>query len=461
MSFWKKFLALVITTMLPYHTMAADLSANFQSFKTHIGTTIATTSVSDGANAWEAVETSEFYDTSPASTASECFFEDTAFAAELTNQGVELTSTYTVCNSSCSEIIVSACDLQTYVEAGSSVGECVINTMCRDCQEAQVNDCAVNDYIQDGWSLGGCSCGGGGGGGNDRDLTEIAMFPRGSTFEDEQVVRIYSNLPHASIYYTLDGSDPITNGTRFDGAVTLTLDEDTTITAVALANGEYSDVISYFFDFIEPVFGYVCFEDETLYLPVDEIIDYLAQGAEEGECSDKSKKSGKSDKSKKSDKSGKSDKSDKGGKSDKSGKSGKSERAPVRQNIESKVRQLVPIIPAKDPVDTLRRAADEIVESGESLKEAGGVYTAPIPICKKDLQWCEDAGYNLEKKQKEMIVIYALEGVLLLLFVIILLFAFLVAHHKRDVDKIMKRIIRLEHRVDDLQKPKRKTRPKK
>ncbi|MDY3031196.1 MAG: FN3 associated domain-containing protein [Clostridia bacterium] len=51
----------------------------------------------------------------------------------------------------------------------------------------------------------------------------------------------------AKIYYTTDGSDPISNGMEYAGVITLA--KDTTLRAVSLYDGEYSDVSSFYYLF--------------------------------------------------------------------------------------------------------------------------------------------------------------------------------------------------------------------
>lgn len=51
----------------------------------------------------------------------------------------------------------------------------------------------------------------------------------------------------AEIYYTLDGSDPIANGMKYSDPITLA--KDTTLRAVAMFDGQYSDISSYYYIF--------------------------------------------------------------------------------------------------------------------------------------------------------------------------------------------------------------------
>ena len=67
-------------------------------------------------------------------------------------------------------------------------------------------------------------------------------------------VTITCNDDEASVYYTLDGSDPDDNDTLYTESFTLS--EDTVIKAVALKQGVYSDIVSYSYtvpDIVTPV----------------------------------------------------------------------------------------------------------------------------------------------------------------------------------------------------------------
>ena len=51
----------------------------------------------------------------------------------------------------------------------------------------------------------------------------------------------------AKIYYTTDGSDPMSNGIEYSGAITLA--KDVTLRAVAVYEGEHGDVSSFHYLF--------------------------------------------------------------------------------------------------------------------------------------------------------------------------------------------------------------------
>lgn len=68
----------------------------------------------------------------------------------------------------------------------------------------------------------------------------------------------------ATIYYTLDGSDPLVNGSEYGGAITLA--KDTTLRAVAKYDDLYSEISSYYylFDFYDD-FGVDAFYPSGVY----------------------------------------------------------------------------------------------------------------------------------------------------------------------------------------------------
>jgi len=74
-----------------------------------------------------------------------------------------------------------------------------------------------------------------------------SIYPGGDTFYDELTVTIFS-VDNQAIYYTLDGTDPITNGRRYIDGVGITLQNSGLYTLKAVCknkNGIYSEVISH------------------------------------------------------------------------------------------------------------------------------------------------------------------------------------------------------------------------
>ena len=69
----------------------------------------------------------------------------------------------------------------------------------------------------------------------------ISATPDSSFIDGESVeVTLSCEFANAEIYYTLDGSDPITNGTLYISPLNLT--KDTTVRAVAKCDGIYGNV---------------------------------------------------------------------------------------------------------------------------------------------------------------------------------------------------------------------------
>lgn len=66
-------------------------------------------------------------------------------------------------------------------------------------------------------------------------------------YDNKIDVTLFSATTNAEIYYTIDGSDPISNGTLYDGIITLA--RDTTLRAVAKYDGIYSEISSYYYIF--------------------------------------------------------------------------------------------------------------------------------------------------------------------------------------------------------------------
>ena len=78
----------------------------------------------------------------------------------------------------------------------------------------------------------------------------ISATPDSSFIDGESVeVTLSCEFANAEIYYTLDGSDPITNGTLYISPLNLT--KDTTVRAVAKCDGIYGNVSSFYYIFNE------------------------------------------------------------------------------------------------------------------------------------------------------------------------------------------------------------------
>ncbi len=79
-------------------------------------------------------------------------------------------------------------------------------------------------------------------------VSKPTFSPDGGTFTEPVTVEISCATPSVTIYYTTDGSSPLTNGTRYTAA--LTISETTTLKAVARdLDGNYSHVATALFAF--------------------------------------------------------------------------------------------------------------------------------------------------------------------------------------------------------------------
>lgn len=79
-----------------------------------------------------------------------------------------------------------------------------------------------------------------------KPATPIANKDSGE-YDGKIDVSLSTVTSNAKIYYTLDGSDPITNGTLYYGVITIA--KDTTLRAIAEFDGIYSELVSYYYIF--------------------------------------------------------------------------------------------------------------------------------------------------------------------------------------------------------------------
>ncbi len=96
---------------------------------------------------------------------------------------------------------------------------------------------------------------------DDREIEELfadylvanpSIYPSGDTFYDEVLVTIFS-VDNSAIYYTTDGTDPITNGKRYVSGAGISLDQSGLYTVRAVCknlNGIYSEIISHDYQII-------------------------------------------------------------------------------------------------------------------------------------------------------------------------------------------------------------------
>ena len=77
------------------------------------------------------------------------------------------------------------------------------------------------------------------------------FLPNGGTYDIGTTVEVsISAMTGASIYYTLDGTDPVASRTAYTGPITIS--ETTTLKAIAVYNGESSEVATAQFNFTAP-----------------------------------------------------------------------------------------------------------------------------------------------------------------------------------------------------------------
>lgn len=74
------------------------------------------------------------------------------------------------------------------------------------------------------------------------DVVTSPTIPASCTFMDSKTIAITNNTDGATIYYTTDGSEPsAANGTKYESPFTIT--ETTTVKAIAVKEGESSDIV--------------------------------------------------------------------------------------------------------------------------------------------------------------------------------------------------------------------------
>ena len=80
-----------------------------------------------------------------------------------------------------------------------------------------------------------------------KPLAPVADMPS-NEYTEKIDIRLSSQTENATIYYTIDGSDPKTNGIEYTG-IPITLAKDTTLRAISCFDGEWSDKVSYYYLF--------------------------------------------------------------------------------------------------------------------------------------------------------------------------------------------------------------------
>ena len=80
-----------------------------------------------------------------------------------------------------------------------------------------------------------------------KPLAPVADKPS-NEYTEKIDIRLSCGTEGATIYYTIDGSDPKTNGIEYTG-IPITLAKDTTLRAISYFDGEWSDKVSYYYLF--------------------------------------------------------------------------------------------------------------------------------------------------------------------------------------------------------------------
>ena len=80
-----------------------------------------------------------------------------------------------------------------------------------------------------------------------KPLAPVADMPS-NEYTEKIDVRLSTQTENATIFYTLDGSDPKTNGIEYT-QIPITLAKDTTLRAISYFDGEWSDKVSYYYLF--------------------------------------------------------------------------------------------------------------------------------------------------------------------------------------------------------------------
>jgi hypothetical protein len=86
--------------------------------------------------------------------------------------------------------------------------------------------------------------------GNASSITRPQFLPAGGIYTSTQNVTISSETG-ATIYYTTDGSQPTTSSTLYNGAISI--ESTTTLKAIAVVNGESSNVVSATYTILNPL----------------------------------------------------------------------------------------------------------------------------------------------------------------------------------------------------------------
>lgn len=76
---------------------------------------------------------------------------------------------------------------------------------------------------------------------------KVTAVPESGRYNEKQDISLSTKTTGATIFYTLDGSDPKTNGIEYSGVITLA--KDTTVRAVAFYDGIYSEISLFYYMF--------------------------------------------------------------------------------------------------------------------------------------------------------------------------------------------------------------------